>query len=133
MSAMVRRSRGFTLLESVVAITLLAVMLSALMPVFQQGLAAMQDGGQRSRAVMVAESLLAQAASAAGETPIDMPPQGESDGFRWRVSREPYTEDQIGPIPEDSPFSLVRVVAYVSWEEDTKSIEISTLSLEPRE
>lgn len=127
-------ARGFTLVETLVAITVLALMFGALMPVFHNGLAVLTRGDRHLRAVQIAQSLLdaqtldpvpgadAPAAAAAGE-------QGD---FAWSVQREAYAADDGAPVPEvDAALVLVRVSATVSWPGNASGVRLSTLAVEP--
>src|SRR5688572_29392022 len=87
-----RIHRGFTLIEAVVAMSILAMTLAV---VFQSFSWVLSRGGmqrQRERAWLVAQSLLSevratgplQVGSSEGETP---------DGFSWQTAIEPYSQE----------------------------------------
>src|SRR4051794_31701342 len=92
--------RGFTLLEVLVALTLLAVVLSVVMQIFSTGLRGLAATDARHRLVMEAEGLLARAA--ADLDPSQGPRDGTlSDGSTWVVRREPWIEKE--PQRADAP------------------------------
>jgi prepilin-type N-terminal cleavage/methylation domain-containing protein len=128
------RAAGFTLVETLVAMTLLALLFGALLPVFQNGLAVLARGDQQVRAVQLAQSLLARDAANlpidAG-TPAPLQSSGEEEGYAWTVTREPYVaDDEILPLEARSGWMLVRVSALVTWEGNAHGLHLSTLTLE---
>lgn len=128
--------RGFTLIETLVAMTMLALLFGALLPVFHGGLSALGRGEQQARAVQLAESLLAREVSNvpvrdAGDSALSAA-TGEQDGYAWTITREPYVANDGGPMPEDaSGLMLVRVTALIRWPGGgSEGFHLSTLSLE---
>jgi len=119
---------GFTLLETLVAVTLLALLYGALMPVFQQGLSALRSADRYSRAVLLAQSVLErEAVDPAGEA-------GESDDgvYRWTVSREPYAPEDSGPaLTGEGILRLVQVAVTVTWPGNDVGLRLATLVVEP--
>lgn len=123
-----RRSRGFSLLEVVVAFAIAALALTMLYQVM--GNNARQAGGlsQSERAMMLAESLLASCAS--------VPPQGidasdQSAGYQWHLRSQPY------PTPADNTLQaphLHEVQASVQWLDGDapRAFELTTLRPEQR-
>lgn len=132
-----RCGRGFTLVETLVAMTLLALLFGALLPVFQNGLAVLARGDRHLRAIQIAESLLNVEAEGL-EYSMEAAPRpahsaGEEGDFAWRVLREIYTEDDGGPVlDEQAALMLVRVTAMVTWPENAHGIRLSTLTVELR-
>ena len=124
-----RRAQGFTLLEILVAMTLLALLLSALLPALQTGMNALSSGDERLRALLLARSLLAEHSADGAEAPdADVPLAGDRP-LSWRVERLPYVEeDQLGTIDPEATLKLVRVTAIVAYGDD--EVRLSTLSLE---
>lgn len=125
-----RRTRGFTLLEILVALTLLALLLSAVLPALQTGMNALRTGDDRLRALLLARSLLVEHSVDGDETPsLDIPLAG-NEPLAWRVERTPYEEeDELGSIDPEATLKLVRVTAIVTYDGDDE-VRLSTLSLE---
>jgi general secretion pathway protein I len=84
-----RRNRrgGFTLIEVLVAFTILAVALTALFQVFSSGLGAIGTAERHSMATMLARSILDDVGA---EIPLAIGEQGGEldDGFSWLVRIE---------------------------------------------
>ena len=79
-----RRASGFTLLEVLVAFTILAVLLTALIQAFSQGLRASTVAEERATAVLVARSIMAEVGSS---IPLEESEQSGDleDGLGWRL------------------------------------------------
>lgn len=139
-----RHSSGFTLVEALVAVTLLALLFGALMPVFHNGLAVLQSGERHTRAVMLARSVLerqrvAAVLPAAANANDD---QGRIEDFRWQVVREPFidattrdadeTPPQTIPIADDAataPFMLQQISVVVRWPGNESGVQLHSLVL----
>jgi len=108
---MKRHARGFSLLEVIAAILLLALAFAALLHVAGASLHLADQSGQISRADMWAQAKL----DALGVTePLVA---GESDGdfgkdYRWHQRVAPWQDDTL---PADSPLALYRVDLDVRW------------------
>ena len=109
-----RASRGFSLLEVLVAFTILAMLLGALFQVFSGGMHAARAGDRHTRATVIAQSQLSAAS-------VEYPPaegfaSGRTDdGFDWRVSIAPYSDDLL-PLG-DAPLQPYIINVEVFWEE----------------
>lgn len=123
-----RASRGFSLLEVLVAFTILAMLLGALFQVFSSGLHAARAGDSYTRATIIAQSRLA---ALGVEQPFQ---EGTSSGsvddtYHWRVVVRPYVDDQM-PVGRGvpQPFS---VDVEIFWEEGAgaRSLSLSSLLL----
>lgn len=92
---------GFSLIEILVAFTILAFSLGAIYQVFISGSRAAAISGDYARALVHAETALAEFAVT---RPFDGAPQEGTfdDGFRWRIDVEPYTEAE-GEVPLGTP------------------------------
>jgi general secretion pathway protein I len=127
-----RRSRGFTLIEVVVAFVMLALVLSVSFEIFTGGLKRAGELEDYSQALLIAQSKL----SAAG-TEKDFKEgqsQGDSDDrrFHWTVAQSKTDEG----LPPDSkgPFVYVlyRVDVKVDWhggDGHPHSLGLSTLGM----
>ena len=126
-----RADSGFTLLEIIVAVAILAVSLAALLQVFSSGLKGARVAQHHTIATLLAESKLA---TIGVEAPLEeAETSGEYDddyGLRAAVRR--YQEP--GPdAAAESPVVAYEVVVTVSWEETggVRSVSLSTLRLAP--
>lgn len=120
------RSKGFTLLEVIIAFTILAIAMSALLQVFGTGLKGLRTAEGYTLAVMHARSKMSELGTL---IPLqDGEQSGEfDDGFRWSVSILPHAP------PAGSDWSVLKVQAYdvevtVSWDE-SRTITVRTLRL----
>ena len=114
-----RASRGFSLLEVLVAFAILALVGTALFRLFSTGLGNASAADDYSRALLVAESVLAETASA---QPLrEATTQGTADDGRiqWTAQVAPYSPPGVSPDTErasDSlPLRLFRVSVDVAF------------------
>ena len=88
---------GFTILEVLVALAILGLVLAAALGLLSNGAVGVVRAEQTTRAVMVAESVLA-----ALGTNVDPKDDGLSDtsddGFAWKVAIEPYADETTPPV-----------------------------------
>jgi general secretion pathway protein I len=127
------RESGFSLLEILVAFAVLSISLGVLLRIFGGGGRIAATADEYSRAILVAESLLA---TAGVETPLA---PGETRGevdetYRWTLRVEPYPLDQI--LAEAGPslgFKPYWVDLSVEWgpEDDARAFDLRTLRLLP--
>jgi general secretion pathway protein I len=116
---------GFTLVEIIVALAILALSLNVILPTISDGLWRTSEAEAQAEAASLARSLLAQAG-------ISVPLQnGEAagrfdNGFRWRLEVTPY-----GRIDQTMPVRAYKVVAEVFWDDPRheRSIALTTLRL----
>jgi len=125
---MKRASAGFTLLEVLVALVILALTLSVIMRIFSGGLSNAALADDYSRAVLLAESRLAEL----GVQPLEGEARGEFDGkYRWRSNIHPWVDD-TGALGVVQPFRLMKIEVWVAWGEEggrSREIGLSTLQL----
>src|ERR1700753_2620456 len=117
------RRRGFTLVEALVALSLLLVFAVALSPVFSHGRRLLARGDGEIRAELLLRSLLTAEFDTAD--PQNSLREGESGRYRWRVAVEPFDAAALrqpsddAAVSEDSAsakaLSLFKVSARVSW------------------
>jgi general secretion pathway protein I len=125
-----QRCRGFSLLELLVALTLFATLLGALLQIFSAGLHAARTGDRMTRAVVIAQSRL----DALGvEQPLrpGVSSGATDDAYYWRITVRPYLEHQL-----DSASRLLRplsVLVEVFWEDadSAHSVALNSIRLTP--
>lgn len=120
---------GFSLLEILVAFSILALSLGILLRVFSSNLQLTAVSDDYTKAVLLAESQLAEATADALE-------EGESQGtfgdhFRWTVSIQPYDPGLEELDIETLPVTPYQVRVRVEWGSETRprSLTLTTLRL----
>lgn len=118
---------GFTLVEVVVALAILALSLSVLLKMISNGVWQTDRAEKLARAGSLAQSLLAKVGT---EVPIrEGQTEGElADGFRWRLRTEPYGN----PIDRQNwPANAYTVSVEVLWGYGAheRSVALTTLRL----
>jgi general secretion pathway protein I len=123
------RESGFTLIEVIVALAILAVALGVLFHVISDALDRARENRNEMAATSLAQSLLARTGS---EWPLQ---EGEhsgsySNGFRWRLQVTHY-----GSAPDRDAWGAqgFAVKATIQWRDgnETRSRTLSTLRLAP--
>jgi general secretion pathway protein I len=116
---------GFTLVEIIVALAILALSLNVILPTISDALWRTSEAEAQAEAAALARSLLAQAGISValqnGEA------AGRFDnGFRWRLEVTPY-----GRTDQTMPVRAYKVVAEVFWDDPRheRSIALTTLRL----
>jgi general secretion pathway protein I len=125
-----RRQRGFTLVEIVVAFVLLSLVLATSYQLFSTGMARAVDLDDYSRALEIAQTQIAQASIGdqfeAGETSGE----SEDERFRWVMT---IGRGDDSPDPSQrvySSFSPIRIGVRVAWKSGAgvdKQLELATL------
>ncbi|MFQ5899524.1 MAG: prepilin-type N-terminal cleavage/methylation domain-containing protein [Candidatus Methylomirabilia bacterium] len=114
-------SRGFTLLEVMVALAILGLAVVTIIQLFSGGLRLLKLSGDHQRAVLLAD-----------QKTREWEPQGESidsgqeGGFAWERRVEPYPVPEELIVAEDSGVQLMRVSVEVRWS-GNRRVEIATL------
>jgi general secretion pathway protein I len=121
---------GFTLLEVLIAFTLVAFVLAAVMQVYSGGLRMTGISEQRVVAAMLAKSKLAELS--AKQPIVPRAESGLSDtGYRWRTEVTKYWE--IAPVEETggTPIVLYQLTVLVEWGPRVRprSFELTTLRI----
>lgn len=130
-----KRQRGYSLLEVIVAFALLALALTLLLGSLSGASRQVRQADLRSRAVLHAQSLLA---TTGVEAPLQ---EGERSGewedgrYRWHLQVAPYVEPRGDARPvAEAPGGpvLAQVSLQVSWgTADTDRLQWRTLRLLP--
>jgi len=122
---------GFTVVEVVVALTILALALGVLLNVMSSSIRQTGQAETVAEAGSLAQSLLAKIGT---ELPLrDGWITGQSDrGFRWRVQIDGYGE---GTDRREWPVAAHQVLAEVLWSDgpQERSLVLTTLRLGPKE
>lgn len=124
---MSRSERGFTLVEVLVALTILVISLTVLLRIVAINLDRTRQVRDETVAASLLQSLLAQTGTS---VPVAV---GDSDGvfpggYGWHLHVEPYGGDAPG-----STVSALTVVATISWKDGgrTRSRSLTTLRAVP--
>lgn len=124
MTALPPRSRGFSLLELVVAMAILSIALGVLYRSVGGSVRAVGDLSAYSRAVALGESLLQSRDAVPAEGWNE---SGQWQGYRWAVASSPY-EPASGPMP-----ALHRVQVDVFWNDGLRDKNFSLVTLRPQQ
>lgn len=135
---MKRAAGGFTLLEVLVAFALLALALTLLLGTLSGAARQVAEADQRTRAVLLAQSLLARQGV---EEPLQ---EGTHEGrwdngaYRWTLQVVPYAEPRagaaVGPAPTDAAGGprLLELQLQVRWSDAPRDVlQWRTLRLVP--
>jgi general secretion pathway protein I len=126
-----KAQRGFSLLEILVAFSIMAISIGMLLSIFSSGLRNASVSEEYTAAVQIAEAMIARPGL---EAPLQ---QGQSAGiidekYHWELTVVPFvlTTETIDTRP--IPAQLFMVTAVVSWEEGggrERQFELSELKL----
>ena len=127
-----KKQQGFSLLEILVAFSILALSLGIILKIFSAGLQTASLAENYTLAVEIAESLLARTGEEESLT------LGESNGqeneyFNWTVQISAIELDVSSELPVSLAEQIVQVKVIVSWgdENNPRSINLTTLKLMP--
>ncbi len=117
-------SRGFTLIEVLVAFAIAAVSLATLFRIFAGGLDSARIAEGEARATMLAESELAMLGV---EAPLEDGERAgvDDDGYRWRV-----TTRRIQGGDDNHPLARYDVTVRVAWgpeDGNERAVELRSL------
>ena len=127
-------SRGFTLLEILVAFTVMAVLLTVLLQVFSSGLRGAELGDQYTRAVLLAQSKMASLEAEEHGLKLGERAGRFDDTYAWRSEVTAYRTDAYLQ-PEELAVHVYPVMAMVevTWQTGgrQRSVYLKTLRLVP--
>ncbi|QDE38091.1 prepilin-type N-terminal cleavage/methylation domain-containing protein [Luteibacter pinisoli] len=125
-----RRARGFSLLEVIAAIAILAIAFAALMQVAGSSMSLTARANERTQAALRARSLLD------GAFIVDPVQEGSSEGrfddtYRWRLNVAPFEVGDPSPDNPGASSRMVRLDLDVLWGDDghERRAHFSTLRL----
>lgn len=128
-----KSQRGFGLFELLVALALVAATTAVAFRIMSTATRGAGDAERYTRAVLLAESRLAEIGAAgplrSGEATGDT-----EDGFLWRVSVRPYQAQPQQPRPVPGAPVAMQVTVTVAWgsEERPGEVSLTTLRLAAR-
>ncbi|MCK5871590.1 MAG: type II secretion system protein [Methylococcales bacterium] len=127
-----RFQQGFSLLEILVAFSILAFSLGIVLKIFSSSLRTATVAEDYTLAIEIAESLLAKTGTekklTLGEQSGDIEPH-----FKWKVNVSPITLAISPQLPEALAKQVVKVNVQVQWgaENHPRSLDLSTLKILP--
>ncbi len=128
-----RGEDGFTLLETIAALAILALSFAAMHDAFSGGWRAINTVGGEANAVALARSLVAQAGVAA---PLeDGERTGAVDGYNWTIETRSLDRERVtlADTPTGMP-TAYRVGASVAWRPyplaPLRSVRLDTIKLQ---
>ncbi len=119
------KTLGFTLLETLTALTILSIALVSLLQAQATGLRAASSAELYAQARILGQSLLAQSVSGAGDRPRPM--QGRHGPFKWSIKVSRAGQPVTSKDPE-AVWRLHHVRVTIAWDR-SRSIELDTLKL----
>lgn len=129
----INKQQGFSLLEILIAFSILALSLGILLRIFSGGVNSALVAEEYTAAVQIAESLMAKTGV---ETPLQT---GQTNGredekYRWLVQVTPFQFNPENVDPNTLTAALFKVKVTVSWSDDDsgddgRQIELTTLKL----
>ena len=122
------RQQGFSLLEILVAFSILSIMLGILLKIFSGGVRVAEITGNYAEAVQIAESLLATVGIE--EDLAEGEQHGESNTiYQWQIDTKVFTPDVDAWDPELLPVIPYQIDVTVRWPSGTGERSFSLTSL----
>lgn len=121
------KANGFTLLETLVALTILSLSVATLFGIFSQTLGRTRDDNRAMQARVLAQSLL----TAAESSPPKSSQRGEDgSGLEWLLHVAPY-----GEADRSSGLHAESITATIRWNSGAgeRSLALTTLVVAPPE
>lgn len=134
MSRWRNNQRGFSLLEMLIAFSILAVSLGILLRIFSTGVMTAQVADDYTNAVQIANNLLAKTGV---EKPLKVSEEigVENDVYHWRVRVNPQTFVSPELDLRGLPIEVFKVNVLVWWGDgiktDDRVLELNTLKIAP--
>jgi len=127
----VNKQQGFSLLEILIAFSILALSLGILLKIFSAGVNTAVVAEDYTAAVQIAESLMAKTGV---ETPLQANQASglENEKYHWQVEVSPFEFNPENVDPTALTAVLFKVKVTVSWGDDNandRQIELTTLKL----
>ena len=127
----VNKQQGFSLLEILIAFSILALSLGILLKIFSAGVNTAEVAEDYTAAVQIAQSLMAKTGV---ETPLqaDQSSGLENEKYHWLVEVIPFEFNPDNVEPTAITAVLFKVKVIVSWGDDNtddRQVKLTTLKL----
>ncbi len=121
------RQRGFSLLEILVAFSIMGLSLGMLYRATGSSARSVGDAGQYQQAMLLAQSLLAVRDSVPEGGWAE---SGQSGAYHWRIQSAPYPT----PTSQSQPtaVALHEVVFHIDWAEGERQRQVELVTLLPQ-
>jgi general secretion pathway protein I len=123
--------QGFSLLEILIAFSILALSLGILLKIFSGGVNTAMVAEDYTVATQIAESLIAKTGS---EIPLKESQDSgdENEKYHWQLTIRPYPLGSKDVDPKSIPAELYKVNVTVMWgdgDSDDRQVQLTTLKL----
>ena len=125
------KDRGFTLIEVVVALTILGLILTVIFRIFSTGMTGLARADGLQRAAFVAEGLAAQLDTAATPLKAGSRLAGESDGYRWQIDADRWADAPRQVVALGGRPAALAQVRITVQSASGSHFEMTTLALVP--